>query len=70
MAQQLKTEPHLFNLFELADYIEFICDFVALLRPDIIIERFISESPAHLLIAPKWNGVKNFEIVSKIENAI
>lgn len=70
MAQQLKTEPHLFNLFKLDDYIEFICDFVALLRPDIIIERFISESPAHLLIAPKWNGVKNFEIVSKIENRL
>lgn len=70
MAQQLKTEPHLFNLFELDDYIEFICDFVALLRPDIIIERFISESPAHLLIAPKWNGVKNFEIVSKVENRL
>lgn len=70
MAQQLKTEPHLFNLFKLDDYIEFICDFVALLRPDIIIERFISESPAHLLIAPKWNGVKNFEIVSKVENRL
>lgn len=67
MAQQLKTEPHLFNLFELDDYIEFICEFVALLRPDIIIERFISESPPHLLIAPKWNGLKNFEIVAKIE---
>lgn len=67
MAQQLKTEPHLFNLFSLDDYIEFICEFVALLRPDIIIERFISESPPHLLIAPKWNGLKNFEIVAKIE---
>ncbi len=67
MAQQLKTEPNLFNLFELDDYIEFICEFVTLLRPDIIIERFISESPPHLLIAPKWNGLKNFEIVAKIE---
>ncbi|MBW6481488.1 MAG: TIGR01212 family radical SAM protein [Vicingaceae bacterium] len=67
MAQQLKSEPSLFNLFELDDYIEFICEFVALLRPDIIIERFISESPPHLLIAPKWNGLKNFEIVAKIE---
>lgn len=67
MAQQFKTEPHLFNLFELDDYIEFICEFIALLRPDIIIERFISESPPHLLIAPRWNSIKNFEIVSKIE---
>ena len=70
MAQQLKTEPSLFNLFELDDYIEFICEFVALLRPDIIIERFISESPPHLLIAPKWNGLKNFEIVAKIDKKL
>jgi len=33
----------------------------------MIIERFISESPLDLLIAPKWNGLKNFEIVDKIE---
>lgn len=70
MAQQLRTKPHLFNLFELEDYIEFISEFVALLRPDIVIERFISESPAHLLIAPKWNGLKNFEIVDKIEKRL
>lgn len=67
MALQLKTEPTLFELFEADEYIDFICDFVALLRPDIIIERFISESPNHLLLAPKWNGIKNFEMVAKIE---
>ncbi|MDT8410951.1 MAG: TIGR01212 family radical SAM protein [Vicingaceae bacterium] len=67
MAKQYEIEPQLFHLFELDDYIEFISEFIALLRPDIIIERFISESPLHLLIAPKWNGLKNFEIVTKIE---
>ncbi len=67
MAKQLQETPEMFNLFEADDYIEFICDFVALLRPDIIIERFISESPPHLLVAPKWNGLKNFEMVDKIE---
>lgn len=67
MAKQFQETPEMFNLFNANNYIEFICDFVALIRPDIIIERFISESPAHLLIAPKWNGIKNFEIVAKIE---
>lgn len=67
MALQLKTEPAIFELFEAEEYIDFICNFVALLRPDIIIERFISESPSHLLLAPKWNGIKNFEMVAKIE---
>lgn len=67
MALQLKTEPAIFELFEAEEYIDFICDFVALLRPNIIIERFISESPSHLLLAPKWGGIKNFEMVVKIE---
>lgn len=67
MAKQFQETPEMFNLFNSNDYIDFICDFVALLRPDIIIERFISESPANLLVAPKWNGIKNFEMVAKIE---
>jgi radical SAM superfamily enzyme len=70
MANQLKEQPDLFNLFNAEDYIELITEFVSLLRPDIIIERFISESPAHLLIAPKWNGMKNFEIVAKIDKKL
>lgn len=70
MATQLKTEPEMFELFDAEEYIEFICEFVTLLRSDIIIERFISESPAHLLIAPQWNGLKNFEIVAKIEKKL
>tara|TARA_R110001592_G_scaffold78594_2_gene235543 strand:+ start:242 stop:1180 length:939 start_codon:yes stop_codon:yes gene_type:complete len=70
MALQLKENPDMFNLYNAEEYIDLITDFVTLLRPDIIIERFISESPAHLLIAPKWNGLKNFEIVAKIEKEL
>lgn len=70
MAIQLKEKPEMFNLYSAEEYIDLITDFVALLRPDIIIERFISESPAHLLIAPQWNGMKNFEIVAKIDKKL
>ena len=70
MAIQLKKNPELFSLFSLEEYIDLITDFIALLRPDIIIERFISQSPTDLLIAPKWNGLKNFEIVDKIEKKL
>jgi len=70
MSLQFKENPRMFNLFTAEEYINFITDFVALLRPDIIIERFISESPAHLLIAPKWDGLKNFEIVAKIDKKL
>ena len=67
MASQYRKNPEDFDLFTIEKYIEFISEFVSLLRPDIIIERFISQAPADLLIAPKWNGLKNFEIVSKID---
>ena len=70
MAIQLEKEPEKFELFTSEEYIDLITEFIALLRPDIIIERFISESPAHLLLAPKWNGMKNFEIVAKIDKKL
>lgn len=70
MAVQLKKNPEQFNLFEVEEYVDLITEFIAYLRPDIIIERFISESPSHLLVAPKWNGLKNFEVVAKIDRKL
>ena len=70
MATKLKSNPEQFHLFTVEEYIDLITEFIELIRPDIIIERFISESPAHLLIAPKWNGLKNFEIVAKIDKKL
>ena len=66
MASQYKNTPEKFDLFELQDYIELVAQFIELLRPDIIIERFISEAPQELLVAPNW-GLKNFEVVAKID---
>ncbi len=70
MAFQYKENPEMFNLLNADQYIDLAAEFVTLLRPDIIIERFISESPKHLLIAPQWGGMKNFEIVNKIDNKL
>ena len=35
------------------------------LKPEIAIERFISQSPKDMLLAPDW-GVKNYEFVDKL----
>ena len=69
MTKQFKENPEQFSFYSADEYIDLICEFVALLRPDIIIERFISQSPHHLLIAPKWN-LKNFEMVAKIDKKL
>ena len=67
MSVQYKRNPEKFDLFTLENYINFVSEFITHIRPNIIIERFISEAPKDLLIAPKWGGLKNFEIVAKID---
>ena len=66
MSHQYKSNPNTFSLFSFKAYLEFVSEFITYLRPDIIIERFISEAPKDLLIAPKWD-LKNFEMVAKID---
>ena len=66
MAQEYHECPEEFSLFKLDDYIETVIDYIERLRPDIVLERFASQSPKELLIAPDW-GLKNHELVDKIK---
>lgn len=65
MAKQYREHPEWFNLFEVDDYIDLCVDFAERLNPNFIIERFVSQSPKSLLIAPDW-GLKNFEFTAKV----
>jgi len=69
MAVQFKKKPEMFTFMELDEYIDFIVDFVEKLKPEIIIERFFSESPASMLIYPKY-GLKNFEVKHLVEKRL
>jgi uncharacterized protein len=66
MAEQYKTRPDHFHLFGLDEYIDFVVRFTERLSPRIIIDRFVSESPSQILIAPIWGGLKNFEVSDRI----
>ena len=55
-----------YHTIELDEYINVVVDYLENLRPDIIVERFASQSPKELLIAPDW-GLKNYELVEKIK---
>ena len=70
MAKQYAKNPEMFSLFSVDDYVDLVVEFLKILNPGIIVERFISESPLDLLIAPKWNGLKNFEVVHRIEKRL
>ncbi len=65
MALEYKQKPESFHLFELSEYIDMCVSFAERLNPDIYIDRFASQSPKQLLIAPDW-GLKNYELTAKI----
>jgi len=69
MEKQFKMNPEFFHLFSAEEYTELVVDYLELLNPAIIIERFISEAPQNMLIAPRW-GLKNFEFVAKVEKRL
>jgi len=69
MAVQFKKTPDMFSFMELEEYIDLVVDFMELLKPEIIVERFFSESPARMLIHPKY-GLKNFEVKHLVEKRL
>ncbi len=70
MALDFKNNANNYNLFDVDGYISLIIKFLEVLNPNIIVERFASESPKNMIIAPNWNSVKNFEITNKIKNTM
>ena len=60
-------EEHPFHLYSVDEYIHLIAKYISRLRADLILERFVSQSPPELLIAPKW-GLKNYEFTHRLNN--
>jgi uncharacterized protein len=66
MTQQYEEHPDWFHLFSVDEYIDLCIDFLEQLTPKIAVERFTSQSPSNLLIAPNWK-MKNHVFVSKLQ---
>ena len=69
LESQFRESPESFHLFSQKEYIELIVDYLELLNPAIVVERFVSQAPGDLLVAPRW-GPKNFEFVAKVEKSL
>jgi radical SAM protein (TIGR01212 family) len=65
MAREYASRPQDFHFPGLDEYIDLAIDFAERLNPAIAIERFVSQSPAELLIAPSW-GVKNHVVADRL----
>lgn len=63
LAEMFAEKP--FHVYTADEYIQLTAEYIRHLRKDLILERFVSQSPKDLLIAPDW-GLKNYEFTNKL----
>ncbi len=62
-------EEHPFHVYTVEEYIDVIVRYIRGLRKDLVLERFVSQSPKELLVAPRW-GLKNYEFTNLLNNKL
>ena len=60
-------EQKTFHIYSVDEYIRLIASYIQHLRKDLVLERFASQSPPELLVAPHW-GLKNYEFTNLLIN--
>ena len=70
MEKDYAKNPESYQLFELEEYIDFVVDFIEMLNPNFVIERFAGEVPPRFLASPSWGKIRNDQILQKIEKRL
>lgn len=65
LAEIYEKKP--FHLYSVDEYIKLIASYLQYLRKEIIVERFVSQSPPEMVIVPHW-GMKNYEFTNLLVN--
>ena len=63
MEKEFEQHPEDFLQFSLDEYLDFVVDFLELLRPDIFIERIAGEVPPRFVRSTPWGLIRNVEIL-------
>ena len=69
MAREYDEHPEDFHLYTVDEYINLATDYIERLPETMVVERFISQSPRSLLIAPDW-GMKNYQFVDRLRRCM
>lgn len=69
MGRDYLADPSAFQFYTETEYVDLCLDFIERLRPDIILERFVSQSPAEWVLMPRW-GMKNHEFTHLVRRRI
>lgn len=65
LAEIYEKKP--FHLYSVDEYIKLTASYLQYLKKEIIVERFVSQSPPEMVIAPHW-GMKNYEFTNLLVN--
>ena len=65
LAEEYEKQP--FHIYSVEAYIRLIAAYIQRLRKDLVLERFVSQSPKNMRIAPQW-GLKNHEFTDLLNN--
>ncbi|HKL93496.1 MAG TPA: TIGR01212 family radical SAM protein [Bacteroidales bacterium] len=69
LARDIQQHPDWYQAITPEEYVEKVVLFLEHLNPEIALERFVSQSPPELLIAPDW-GLKNYQFTHLIEKSL
>jgi len=56
LAREYLEQP--FHVYEFDEWVEFICDFLEQLKPEIVVQRLFGWAPDSHLLAPRWEKTK------------
>lgn len=65
LAEMYQEKP--FHVYTVDEYINLIANYIQKLRKDLVLERFVSQSPKDMIIAPHW-GLKNYQFTNLLNN--
>ncbi len=67
LARQYAEQP--WRVFTAQEYVDLVLDYISYLPQDLVLERFVSQSPPELVIAPQW-GLKNYEFAELVRGGL
>ncbi len=69
MTREFFEKPEDFHIFTPEEYADLVVDYLERLNEGIAVERFTSQSPKELLVAPDWK-MKNYEFVELVRRRL
>lgn len=70
MAKEYKSNPEVYDLFRMEEYIDFIVKFLERLNPNFVVERFAGEVPPRFLVSEGWGKIRYDQVSKAIEKKL